>query len=75
MTTVHTLTLASHTENVQCEFHKKRAGNGCIESSLHNCKHNPRARIPNITATTQHWTGAPSQNNKQEKDIRHSNRK
>ena len=40
MTTVHTLTLASHTENVQCEFHKKRAGNGCIESSLHNCKHN-----------------------------------
>ena len=31
MTTDHTLTLAGHTENVQCEFHKKRAGNGRIE--------------------------------------------
>lgn len=30
-TTVHTLTLAGHTENVHCEFHKKRAGNGHIE--------------------------------------------
>lgn len=31
MTTIHTLTLTSHIENFQCEFHGKRAENGFIK--------------------------------------------